>query len=358
MKKQLLAAFAVLSLMAINAMAQDIHFSQFYESPLNMNPALCGMFKGDEYVGINYKNQWGSVMGSGYGFNTIAATAEMHNLVKKWNNSYLAPGLSFFNDKSGDAKIGITEVCLTLASGVFLDDKNTLAAGLQGGWSQHSISTSGLEWGTQYNPNISGGYDPSMPADPTIGNSFSYVDFSGGVSWNYATGSTTMTSNNSFRINAGAAAYHLNQPKDSYYGNSEAGTKLYMRWVGHAMVEYSIPNSNIGIVPAVVYYLQGPAQETDLGIKFRYILRQDSKYTGFVKGAALDIGAYYRMGDSFIPMVQLEFSSYSLGISYDANVSSLGKAAAGAGGFEISLRFLNPNPFSDKNQGGTTHSMF
>lgn len=357
MKTKLLAALAVTSLLTLNSSAQDIHFSQFYDSPLTMNPALCGMFRGDEYVGLNYKNQWGSVMGSGYGFNTIAAEAQMHTLVKKWNKSYLAPGLSFYNDKSGDGRIGVTEVCLSIGSGLYIDDKNTIAGGLQGGWAQNSMSTSNLQWGSQYDPNSSSGYDPGLPADPITGNSFSYLDFSGGIAWNYATGNTNMTSNNYFRVNAGVAVFHVNQPKDSYYNVAAPGEKLYMRWVGHAMVEYSIPNSNIGIIPAVVYYLQGPAQETDLGFRVRYILRQDSKYTGFVKGAALDVGAYYRMNDSFIPLVQMEFSSYSIGVSYDANVSSLGRFAPGTGGFEISLRFLNPNPFMSGSQT-SSQSMF
>ena len=358
MKTKFLGVIAIVGLLAVSSSAQDIHFSQFYESPLTMNPALCGMFRGDDYIGLNYKNQWGSVMGSGYGFNTIAAEAEMHNLVKKWTTAYLSPGLSFYNDKSGDAKMGVTEVCFTLGSGVQLDDHNTFAVGLQGGWAQRSITTSSLEWGTQYNPNVAGGYDPNMSPDPLTGNSFSYGDFSGGLSWNYAQGSTNMTSNNYFRINAGAAAYHINEPNQSYYGESSSpGGKLYIRWVGHVLVDYSLPNTNVGLIPSAVYYLQGPAQETDLGLKVRYVLRQNSKYTGFVKGSALDLGAYYRVGDSFIPMVQIEFGSYALGVSYDANVSSLSRVAAGAGGFEISLRFLNPNPFMTGG-GSSSQSMF
>jgi len=355
-----ISAVFLLTLLASNCFAQDIHFSQFYESPLTMNPALCGLFNGDEYVELNYKNQWGSVMGSGYGYNTVAAAGEIHNIIKNWKNAYLSPGFSVYSDKSGDAKVGVTEINLTVASGVSIDSRNTLAAGLQGGWGEHSITTSGLEWGSQYNPATSSGYDPNLPGDPMSGNSFSYADFSGGITWNYVTASTKMVSNDYFRINAGAAVFHINQPDQTFYGTydpSMAGVKLYMRWVGHALVEYSIPNSNMQLIPSVVYYLQGPAQETDFGLKVRYILRQDSKYTGYVKGAALDLGGYYRVGDAFIPMVQVEFSNYAIGISYDVNVSSLTTATSGAGGFEISLRFINPNPFS----GGAhpvTHSKF
>ena len=58
--------------------------------------------------------------------------------------------------------------------------------------------------------------------------------------------------------------------------------------------------------------------------------------------------SYYRTGDAFIPTVMLEVASFSVGISYDVNVSGLTEASNGKGGMEISLRFINPNPFSAK----------
>jgi len=348
------------ALFAGTVSAQDIHFSQFYESPLTMNPALCGMFIGQCRAELNYKSQWGSAMGSGYGFNTMAASFEWHNIVKKWKTGYLSPALSAYSDKSGDAKIGITEINLTLASGIKLDDNNALSAGLQGGWAQHSITTTALQWGTQYNPNTTTGFDPDLPADPAMGNSFHYYDFSGGLAWNYNSSNSDITSNNYLRANAGLALFHINQPDQTFYGNydpSAAGVKLYMRWVAHAQVIFNVPNTNFGFVPAFVYYRQGPATETDLGMKVRYVLKQNSKYTGLIKGAALDLGAYYRVKDAVIPTLQMELGAYAIGISYDINVSYLNKATYGAGGFEISLHFLNPMP-SDRGVLADTHTMF
>ena len=42
--------------------AQDIHFSQFYMSPLNLNPALTGIMNCNMRVSSNYRNQWSSVL--------------------------------------------------------------------------------------------------------------------------------------------------------------------------------------------------------------------------------------------------------------------------------------------------------
>ena len=56
----------------------------------------------------------GKCSGTVAGFNTMAATVELHNIMKKWTNAYLSPGLSFYNDKSGDASIGMTEINFSL----------------------------------------------------------------------------------------------------------------------------------------------------------------------------------------------------------------------------------------------------
>src|ERR1035437_9240949 len=38
--------------------AQDIHFSQYYASPLTLNPALTGLVNGVFRASLNYRNQW------------------------------------------------------------------------------------------------------------------------------------------------------------------------------------------------------------------------------------------------------------------------------------------------------------
>src|SRR6185437_7654822 len=40
------------------ATAQDPAFSQFFASPLSLNPALTGKFNGSVRVAGNYRNQW------------------------------------------------------------------------------------------------------------------------------------------------------------------------------------------------------------------------------------------------------------------------------------------------------------
>jgi len=99
--------------------------------------------------------------------------------------------------------------------------------------------------------------------------------------------------------------------------------------------------------------------DTDpLIIELRYeSLTEESKYTGFIKESAISFGGHIRVGDAFIPSVLLEIANFGLGISYDVNISGLKKVSYGKGGFEISLRYINPSPFR-YGRGTKSGSMF
>src|SRR3954453_9378817 len=48
-------------LMGMHCLAQDPHFSQFFASPLTLNPALTGKFDGNLRIAGNYRNQWPTI---------------------------------------------------------------------------------------------------------------------------------------------------------------------------------------------------------------------------------------------------------------------------------------------------------
>ena len=60
MKKTLLFLTVCVSLASV-VTAQDPNFSQFFASPLTLNPALTGKFDGDFRFAANYRNQWPSI---------------------------------------------------------------------------------------------------------------------------------------------------------------------------------------------------------------------------------------------------------------------------------------------------------
>ena len=151
-----------------------------------------------------------------------------------------------------------------------------------------------------------------------------------------------MRGNDQMNFTLGAALFHFTSPRYSYLGTNEI---LYRRMVFHGNGLIGISNTSIAIVPGFLFQKQGPNNELFFGTLIRYMLREDSKYTGFIKGSSVSAGGYYRNKDAFIATALFEFSSYGIGISYDFNVSALKTVSYGRGGFEITLRFMNPSPF-------------
>lgn len=314
------------------AVAQDIHFSQFYNSPLNLNPGLCGALSDIQGV-LNYKDQWKTVASP---YKTYAASFDMRLMKGKWKNGFLGAGLSFFGDKAGDAQLGTTSVSFSLSSNRKINDKQNLALGLQGGIAQRSIQTDKFQWGNQYNGTA---YDPTIPHDEVFNNTkMVYPDFGAGLLWTYGDGEMYITANDQFKMDAGVAMYHFTRPAQSFYdGTSD---KLHFKYVVHSSAHIGIKNTKIAIEPSVMVLLQGPAQEINVGGAIRYAIREDSKYTGFVKSASISAGGHYRAQDAFVLSTMLNIANYGLGISYDVNTSDLRAASSGRGGFEICLRYI------------------
>ena len=76
MKKLIFISLVTTLLLACNigiVKAQDIHFSQIFETPLLRNPALEGLFSGDIRVQTVYRSQWNSVTNA---YSTSSANVE------------------------------------------------------------------------------------------------------------------------------------------------------------------------------------------------------------------------------------------------------------------------------------------
>jgi type IX secretion system PorP/SprF family membrane protein len=237
--------------------------------------------------------------------------------------------------------MGTTKINLSLSGVVYLDNYNTLSTGLTAGWAQRSISPDGLMWDSQFQGLA---YDPTLPSNE----SFSYensdfFDFGAGVMWAYGTSASNLASFDKFKAQVGLAYHHLSRPKmDTYYGATE---KLYGKFALHGNLNFAQKYSKLAFQPRFTAFKQGPSFEVNLGMMFRYLISEGSKYTGNIQGLAIAMGGYYRVGDAFSPSVELEIAGFTIGYAYDFNMSDLRVASNGFGGSEFYLKFQNPNPF-------------
>lgn len=318
--------------------AQDIHFSQFYMSPFTQNPAFTGALYGMS-AQVNYKEQWKSV---GTPYKTIAAAYDVSFQKKKKAKAFYAAGINFFSDKAGDSKMGTTQANLSGACQVYIDRYTKVGGGLQVGYAQRSVDYTELQWGNQFDGMA---YNPSLSSRENLGAaSYSYPDVAAGVVWTYnnSAGMKRVVENNELKANLGMSLFHISQPKYSFIGNNE---KLHMKFVMHGNVLLSVPYSNLGFVPGFMYYRQGPASELFAGSLIRFRLKQKGKYNRNKTSSAFSMGAFYRAKDAAIIALLLEYSNYTVGMSYDVNTSNLKTASTNRGGFEITIRFVAENPF-------------
>src|SRR5438046_7023803 len=79
------------------ASSQDLHFSQFFNSPLTTNPANTGFIPDADYrLGANYRNQWSAIMEVPYKTMSIFGDAQLFR--DKLENGWLGLGGVILSD--------------------------------------------------------------------------------------------------------------------------------------------------------------------------------------------------------------------------------------------------------------------
>lgn len=316
---------AVLMLVSIsNAKAQDIHFSQFFETPLLRNPALAGIFTGDIRVQAVYRTQWGSVTAP---YQTGSLNGEYKKPIGR-GNDFLTIGAQLLYDKAGTVALSATHIlpALNYHKSLSTERNMYLSLGFMGGWVQRRIDRSKMTTNSQYDGT---GFNPGLADGETFPkNSYSYLDASVGMSFNTQLGENT--DNNMY---LGLAYHHFNKAtKISFYGNPNY--EMIPKWVGSAGLRLNMSDYSYFTVEGN-YSKQGPYTETIVGTLFTRKLGEEMEDPRY----AVSAGAFIRWGDAFIPVVKLDFKPVSLAVSYDGNISQLKAASTGRGGFELSMTY-------------------
>jgi type IX secretion system PorP/SprF family membrane protein len=331
--------------------AQDLHFSQFNENPSLINPALTGA--NGLRASINNKKQWKRVAAP---FRTFGASFEMRNgsikkkkeeadfgsKTKDTPKSFFAGGLSIYRDRAADGLMGLTQTNLSLAGFVPTGEKSYFSLGIQASYAIRKIETSSLLFPNQY---VDGGYTSNISSGEEFGSqSFGYIDMAGGALWTFREEDRGLTHHSEKIIHVGAAVYHLTRPTQKYM--LKDNVQLSMRYVVHADYLVSIPETRTAIMPSLLFQMQGSAMEIIAGGMFKYYMKNDTKYTGYVKRNAICGGVHYRSFDAVIISGLLEWQEqFALGLSYDLNVSKLSSASRFRGGVELTLRYTPPNSY-------------
>jgi type IX secretion system PorP/SprF family membrane protein len=320
MKKKILYG-AIALLLSGTANAQDIHFSQFYETSILRNPSLIGIFPKDYKVSALYRNQWSSISKP---YQTGLVTAEMRIPMSLEVNDFLSFGVLGYYDKAGSIDLQTVSVYPAINyNKVLREESNTfLSVGFTGGYIQRSFDPGKATFNNQYVNNEFNAGNPTgeqLP-DPT----FSYWDLGTGVTYSSSAGV-----NNSLNYTIGVAGYHLTTPQNSFYKNTNI--RLDTRWNVNAGLTKQLDEIYSFQLHAN-YTLQGNYNEIIGGGLFGWNKKDEG--TGAINFAIYG-GVFYRVKDAFIPTLKLRYRDMNFAFSYDANTSKLKAATNLRGGFEI-----------------------
>jgi type IX secretion system PorP/SprF family membrane protein len=322
-RKGFLACWLFVLLAGERSYSQDIHFSQFFETPLLRNPSLAGIFTGDYRVQGVYRSQWNSVTN---GYQTGSFNGEYKVQAGNGNN-YITVGLQALSDRAGTAGLATTEVLPAFNYHKSLSNERNsyLSVGFMGGLVQKTIDLSKVTTNNQFDGSV---FNPSMATGESFATpSIHYLDGSIGIS--YSTSFGQDPANNLF---LGAALHHLNRPKNSFYQDAN---ELNLKYVYSAGVKMRLTDQSYFTVQAD-QTVQGDFRETIAGCIISYKLGDDPAQSGY----AVHFGALLRWRDAVIPVVKLDMNGLSVALSYDANVSALKTASQGSGGVELSVAYI------------------
>lgn len=300
-----------------DAKAQGMHFSQYYNAPMLLNPANTGLMSDFDYrLGANYRNQWASVP---VPYKTFSAYGDFQAFRQRNQNNWLGAGLAFYNDKAGNGDLSLTRMEALLAYHIELGSTSMISAGLSGSYNQRSVDFSKLTFDMQWDGMT---YNTTLPNGEKGGISkTSYLDVGAGA--NYA-----FFPNERVYVKIGAGVAHINQPKESFYGMVN---RVGIRPMANVDGLFKVSRMCI-INPSVYYAVQKGASELTYGTLFSVLVGGDER-----SGEHLMLGAYHRWDEAIIAAAGFDFGGFRLMASYDVTISKLANYNNQNGGFEIGL---------------------
>ena len=316
--------FILLALLIVSmfATAQDPSFSQFFSSPLNVNPALTANINADWRVISNLRDQW---IGPASPYITGTISFDLKMIQNKMPNvtegNYMGFGGMMMFDHSMDGIVKCNYGSLNLSYSVKLTETDyyteRLGIGIGATYCNRRIDFGRLDFNEQF---TGFGFNRNLPAgESALSNMKPYVSTNAGITYSAKTEKTN--------FDVGIAAYHLNKPKQTFL--KDENQFLPVRKVAHANFEMDLNDPWIFYANGI-YQSQEKAEYFSLGAAMGYYLGDDNET--LVTG-----GLWYWSKNAVIPYFGFAYKNFQVGVSYDITTSKLNQAARKPSTWELSM---------------------
>src|SRR6266404_2449703 len=306
-----------------SAKAQDPNFSQFFSSPLNVNPALTGKINADWRVISNFRDQW---IGPASPYTTGTISYDRKILQHKIPNVHeekntLGVGTMMMYDYAMDGIVKSMYASGNVSYDVVLANGNTvqrLGAGFGATYGRRTVDFNRLTWEEQWVGYA--GFNTSLPSgEAALSNMKPWFSASAGLVY-------SITSEKS-NFDIGVAGFHLNTPKQTFLQDDHQ--RLAMRKVAHANFETFL-NNGLVLNLNTIYQFQEEAKYYSFGAALGYYVPSDPD-------VILNAGIWYWSNNAIVPYIGFAYKDFQLGLSYDVTVSKLREATMKPKTFELSL---------------------
>ncbi len=292
----------VLLLTSQVGIAQDPIFSQYYNSPLVMNPAIAGISDEPNFV-LNYRNQW---PGFPNAYQTYSASYDQFF-------EYMNSGIGFLivSDDAGNGILKTNKISGIYSYRVRIRDDHYIKWGFEAGLIQSRLDWDKLVFLDQLDEEL-GPISPGGTPIPTTeqqpeSDSQIYLDIGVGA----------MYYNKNYY--AGFSMKHLNTPDQSFLNvNSNLYSGLPIRMSAQLGTELkffggSRKLAQIIVAPSAIWVRQGPLQQLNVGSMIDF---------GF-----FNIGGWYRTSfqnaDAIIAGVGFRTGMLKINYSFDYTLSAI-----------------------------------
>ncbi len=315
---------------AFNMSAQDVHYSQYFNSPFHLNPGLTGVFDGNIRLHGNYRFQWNTVDAD---YSTLNVGGDM-KFVKNCRMSldsrdenYFSLGARFGNDQAGDLHLQKTNFDILASYSLGIGENLLLTPGISLGFYNRGFDLTDALY--------SGG-DINNPGSDIFNNtSLNYFDLSGGVNLRYQ---------KSYRkhLDFGGALFHWLTPSQKFESEGMAAD-LARKLNLYAMLNWQLA-SKVDLLLNGLFSSQNPYQEIVLNAQGRLYLDDAASKSIFLGAGVRLADAGDSSLDAFYPMIAIQMSNLYASFSYDINISEFDWATSGRGGPEVALRYIIAKP--------------
>lgn len=307
-KTYILHLYMLLSWMVVSlkyAHSQDLHFSQFFNSPLSTNPANTGFIPTSDYrIGAHHREQWASIP---VPYKTTSIFGDFQFMRDRFRSGWMGLGGMILQDVAGSGKLRSTKAYASVAYHQMLGATGLLSAGFNIGYAGKQISQDKLTFDNQWNGRF---FDSNVPSGEIFqNNSIGYLDLQAGLNYAYFP-------SDDLYLHAGFSIHHLNKPKESFFAVTPGyDNTIPPRAIFFADAVVKV-NSRIILSPGIYFSNQAKATEFMGGMHLNYNIANEGDQQ-------LIMGIYFRHNDAYIPMLGYQWRNFKFMFSYDVTNSPL-----------------------------------